>query len=296
MTKRAFQSLIERNRQPNDIWDRIEALERKLHNVRNSLPGLPGVEPGQLAYWNTTGELATNPEGSNQGTNVPVGGIILWSGAVASIPGGWALCNGSNGTPDLRDRFVVGAGSTYAVAATGGATTVDASHTHGDGSLGADSGGAHTHGAGTLATDTEAAHSHGYGTLATDTEAAHTHGPGTLNTASDTHDHTLTIYGHTLLYASGTESLNVMTNVTMNTDAHDHDVDSGTTASGGSHDHDVTSGSTGTGGGHSHDVTGSSASDGAHTHTVSGTTATGGSATLANLPPYYALAYIMRTG
>jgi hypothetical protein len=61
----------------------------------------------------------------------PVGGIIMWSGSVASIPSGWALCNGSNGTPDLRNRFVVGAGSTYAVAATGGSTdAIVVSHTH----------------------------------------------------------------------------------------------------------------------------------------------------------------------
>jgi microcystin-dependent protein len=61
----------------------------------------------------------------------PVGGIIMWSGSVASIPSGWALCNGSNGTPDLRNRFVVGAGSTYAVAATGGsADAIVVSHTH----------------------------------------------------------------------------------------------------------------------------------------------------------------------
>jgi hypothetical protein len=61
----------------------------------------------------------------------PVGGIILWSGSVASIPSGWALCNGSNGTPDLRNRFVVGAGSTYAVNGTGGsADAIVVSHTH----------------------------------------------------------------------------------------------------------------------------------------------------------------------
>jgi hypothetical protein len=61
----------------------------------------------------------------------PIGGIILWSGSVASIPSGWALCNGSNGTPDLRNRFVVGAGSTYAVDATGGsADAIVVSHTH----------------------------------------------------------------------------------------------------------------------------------------------------------------------
>lgn len=39
----------------------------------------------------------------------PVGGIIMWSGTIATIPTGWFLCNGSNGTPDLRDRFIVGA-------------------------------------------------------------------------------------------------------------------------------------------------------------------------------------------
>jgi hypothetical protein len=59
------------------------------------------------------------------------GMIILWSGSTGSIPTGWALCNGSNGTPDLRNRFVVGAGSTYAVAATGGsADAIVVSHTH----------------------------------------------------------------------------------------------------------------------------------------------------------------------
>lgn len=62
---------------------------------------------------------------------VPSGGIIMWSGSIASIPSGWYLCNGSNGTPDLRDRFVVGAGSTYAVAATGGSANATlVSHTH----------------------------------------------------------------------------------------------------------------------------------------------------------------------
>jgi microcystin-dependent protein len=41
---------------------------------------------------------------------VPVGGIIMWSGT--TVPTGWSLCNGSNGTPDLRNRFIVGANST----------------------------------------------------------------------------------------------------------------------------------------------------------------------------------------
>lgn len=66
---------------------------------------------------------------------IPSGCIVMWSGSIASIPSGWVLCNGSSGTPDLRNRFVVGAGSTYAVAATGGsadATLVSHSHSVSD--------------------------------------------------------------------------------------------------------------------------------------------------------------------
>jgi hypothetical protein len=62
---------------------------------------------------------------------VPSGVILLWSGSAASIPAGWVLCDGTNSTPDLRDRFVVGAGSTYAVGATGGSANATlVSHTH----------------------------------------------------------------------------------------------------------------------------------------------------------------------
>ncbi len=57
---------------------------------------------------------------------LPSGLILLWSGAIIDIPAGYVLCDGNNGTPDLRNRFVVGAGDTYAVDATGGAAT----HTH----------------------------------------------------------------------------------------------------------------------------------------------------------------------
>jgi hypothetical protein len=65
------------------------------------------------------------------GSAIPSGGIIIWSGSSASIPTGWLLCDGTNSTPDLRNRFVVGAGSTYAVNATGGsADAIVVSHTH----------------------------------------------------------------------------------------------------------------------------------------------------------------------
>jgi microcystin-dependent protein len=72
--------------------------------------------------------------------SVPVGGIIMWSGSENDIPDGWALCTGQTvdgqKTPDLRGRFVVGAGRSYAVGDTGGAETVRLSineipsHTH----------------------------------------------------------------------------------------------------------------------------------------------------------------------
>jgi len=50
-------------------------------------------------------------DGSSLTGIFPTGGIVMWSGSIATIPSGWALCNGSNGTPDLRDRFIVGAHS-----------------------------------------------------------------------------------------------------------------------------------------------------------------------------------------
>jgi hypothetical protein len=69
--------------------------------------------------------------GTSTGTTIPTGMISLWYGSIGSVPSGWYLCDGTNGTPDLRDRFVVGAGSTYSVAATGGsANAIVVSHTH----------------------------------------------------------------------------------------------------------------------------------------------------------------------
>ena len=62
---------------------------------------------------------------------VPTGCILLWSGSTGSIPATWYLCDGTNGTPDLRDRFIVGAGNTYAVNATGGsADAIVVTHNH----------------------------------------------------------------------------------------------------------------------------------------------------------------------
>jgi microcystin-dependent protein len=81
-----------------------------------------------------SGQVLLSAGGSNTPTwgNAFVAGMImLWSGSSASIPSGWLLCDGTNSTPDLRNRFVVGAGSTYAVNATGGsADAIVVSHTH----------------------------------------------------------------------------------------------------------------------------------------------------------------------
>ena len=98
-------------------------------------------------------------------TPIPTGGILLWSGSIGSIPAGWVLCNGNNGTPDLRNRFIVGAGSTYAVDATGGsADSTLPTHTHGATSVSTVTDPSHQHAApsGSFAVDTGSG-SFGYG-------------------------------------------------------------------------------------------------------------------------------------
>ena len=73
----------------------------------------------------------------NETSNLPVGAIILWSETLASIPDGYALCNGSNGTPDLQDKFTLGVTDGEDPGATGGALSHNhtysmlPNHTHG---------------------------------------------------------------------------------------------------------------------------------------------------------------------
>ena len=86
----------------------------------------------------TQASLLGDTFGSKASGTIPVGGIIMWSGSIATIPTGWSLCNGQNGTPNLRDKFIVGAtsdgDSTYpgiGVGNTGGsADSVVVNHTH----------------------------------------------------------------------------------------------------------------------------------------------------------------------
>lgn len=80
-----------------------------------------------------SGNLTVSGGGTIDGIGVvPIGGIIMWSGAIVDIPTAWELSDGTCAIacPDLRDKFVMGAGSTYAVDATGGAATLNLAHTH----------------------------------------------------------------------------------------------------------------------------------------------------------------------
>lgn len=171
--------------------------------------------------------------------------IAIYSGSIASIPAGWVLCDGLNNTPDLRDRFVVGAGTTYAVDETGGAL----SHDH-SGAIASSSDGAHNHG---ITVDDHV--------LTTTEMPQHKHGAGWGGTAGDA-----AAAGH------GTRSLTGPT----------QSVDTG----GGATTLEAETTSEGADAAHSH--TASSASTGAHTHNTTIPSAS-------NLPPYYALAYVMKT-
>ena len=88
----------------------------------------------------------------------PAGGIIMWSGTVANIPSGWNLCDGTNGTPNLVNRFIVGSasdsGGTHDIGDTGGANSLTLTEAQLP---------SHTHGAGTLATSSAGDHNHGNG-------------------------------------------------------------------------------------------------------------------------------------
>ena len=186
---------------------------------------------------------------------VPAGGIIMWSGAINTVPAGWALCNGQNGTPDLRDRFVVGAGSTYNPGNTGGSKdAIVVAHTH---SASTGSSGNHSH---TGSTNTTGNHEHfalSSGGRAnclvnSSTYGRRNHGFADNNACGqDTRQNALI------------QGTNTVANVAR-------------TNPSGDHSHTVSTNTTG-----------------AHSHSVS-VASTGSSGNNANLPPYLALAFIMK--
>ena len=191
---------------------------------------------------------------------IPSGGIIIWSGAANAIPTGWYLCDGNNSTPDLRDRFVIGAGSNYAVDATGGSADATlVSHTHGSGNLGTGNAGSHSHSGNTNNT------------------GDHSHSGNTNNTGDHQH-------------RWGTDD-NDGASGAGNPDANGGQAWKAWTDTQGAHSHNINTNNSGS---HSHNINTNNTGD--HSHNVSGDTASSGSsATGANLPPYYALCYIMKS-
>lgn len=139
---------------------------------------------GSFDDWDVSLSGIRGPQGIQGPTGaVPSGCIVMWSGSIASIPAGWVLCDGGNGTRDLRGLFIVGAGGAYAVGATGGAVSATPTITIG---------------ATTLSTAQMPAHTHplvGFGPPYETTANANGAGPaGTLSTGStgggDSHTHT----------------------------------------------------------------------------------------------------------
>jgi hypothetical protein len=182
---------------------------------------------------------------------IAAGIIALWSGSVINIPTGWQLCNGTNGTPDLRDRFVVGSGSSYAVNNVGGSVN----HNH------------------TLSGAT------GSTSLSIDQLPAHNH-----NTTVNGHSHELLVWWEGFNGAPGddgrADALNRNNSALSGED----------NARGGSYR--PTNGNGTRLVADAPPLVGISnivGNNGGHTHTLAAST---GSASI--LPPYYALAYIMK--
>jgi hypothetical protein len=100
-----------------------------ISSLAQGTPASTGVIP--YSDGNTTTKVTLSQVLALQ-SGVPAGFIGLWSGAANAIPAGWSLCDGANGTPNLVDKFVLGAGTASpAVGATGGLKdAVVVSHTH----------------------------------------------------------------------------------------------------------------------------------------------------------------------
>jgi hypothetical protein len=102
------------------VWYEPDNWPEVLANIYNFCPG-PGTLFDRTPCTNLDQiiKLANRRDKTNilirHETEILMTGMILiWSGAVGDIPGGWHLCDGTEGTPDLTDKFIIGAGSTYA--------------------------------------------------------------------------------------------------------------------------------------------------------------------------------------
>ncbi len=244
---------------------------------------------------------------------VPSGTIVMFNSATA--PSGWALCDGNNNTPDLRDKFIVGAGNSYNQGSTGGSKdAVVISHSHGAGNLGTSNTGSHSHTSGNFGTNNTGSHSHnqsgsGSGSGTTGNQSAnHYHTTSTtVNTGSDgshqhrwgTNDNIGATGGNQNPDAAGGSDWRAWTD-SQGAHSHTFNFTHDTLGVSENHTHDFNfnyniGGSTGNDGSHSHNVSGNTNNTGSHSHNVTGNTSSEGSGgSDKNLPPYYALTYIMK--
>jgi len=120
-------------------------------------PGIPLTTNGDTLYYNaaanqrlpigTNGQVLTVVAGLPAwaaAPGVPSGIIAIWSGSIGTIPSGWVLCDGNNGTSNLQGLFIVGAGST-SPAAVGGMGLLNPGGPSGDSSAGVGLGPSHNH-------------------------------------------------------------------------------------------------------------------------------------------------------
>ena len=162
-------------------------------------------------------------------TSIPIGGIIMWSGANNTWPSNWRICDGTNGTPDLRGRFVLSSGNgsgltNRTTGQSGGVETV------------------------TLSVGQMPTHSHDVaGTYTTSQHAGHTHSV----TASGTPQ--LPLY-NSLMFTNTGSSITLATISTQQYQSGGGFVSvSGTAASDGAHTHTVTVSETAKGSGQAHE-------------------------------------------
>ena len=119
--------LIQRLR--TEIVNLINQINEKITDIQSILVTLDtrvdALEACCVALTNALNALTvrvTNVE-SRVETVIPIGVIMMWSGSIETIPSNFRLCDGTGGTPDLRGRFILGAGGSFAVNATGGSFT-----------------------------------------------------------------------------------------------------------------------------------------------------------------------------
>ena len=261
----------------------------------------------QVLAWDNGTSKWTNQTPTG-GDSFPSGGIIMWSGTASNIPSGWVLCNGNNNTPDLRDRFVLGAGSTYDPEDTGGQETVTIStsqmpsHTHTVNSHShsipshSHTVGSHTHSIGS--------HTHSFSGSGTGTSGVQSQNHHHSGNTSDAGVHNHSYVTHSALYTGDyhTEAVNAnMGNVAATTgDAGTHAHYFDTLGVSQDHTHDTTvsiSGTTGGGSGSTGSASPSTSTNGSTntgTSTAS-TTGTGNGSSVNIMPKYFALCYIMKT-